>query len=299
VTVGAYLIDIERIEETTGTYTVAAYLELEWRDPRLAREVASGLDRSRLTLQEIWWPNIELYNQYDPRNTANLHLSIKDDGTVVYEERFRARLGSDLNFRFFPFDSQDLPLQIESFRYDASQVSLVSRPGRQLKSPSAFLPDWFIGTVSERLGVDKNNPEERPYAHYVLTTRVERKWISYLWNVFLPLGLITALSWVAFWIRNKDMSNISITTLVAAVAFTFVVSGGRPRLSYMTFMDSIFLSSYLIIFLANVAAVAVHYFDGGNPGKARLLALRSRWLFPLLYLALLGLSLGSFLLRQK
>ncbi len=119
VTIGAYLIDLERIEEATGTYALAGYLDLEWRDPRLSREVFPNLNRTHISLQDIWWPNIEFFNQHEPRNIANLQLGVRDDGTVVYEERFRVRLGSELNFRRFPFDRQDLLLQIESFRQRA------------------------------------------------------------------------------------------------------------------------------------------------------------------------------------
>lgn len=295
VTIGAYLIDFERIEESTGTCTLDGYLDLEWVDPRLRLDAVPAIDRGRLTIADIWWPNIEFYNQYDARDVANVQLAIKDDGTVVYEDRFRARLGCDLDFRRFPFDRQSLPLQIESFRYDASAMTLQIRPRAERMSARAFLPDWFISGVTERIVIDEGNPDRRPYSMYVFAIAVQRKSASYLWNIFLPLALITMLSWVVFWIGNKDFTNIAITTLVAAVAFAFVVAGGRPRQSYMTFMDAVVLNSYVIIFLANVTAVAVHYADWtGRTARSAALMRAARWSFPVLYGLALLLSVWAF-----
>jgi hypothetical protein len=139
VKIAAYLIDVERMEESTGTYALAGYLTLEWNDTRLSREAAPAMDRSHLSLQDIWWPNIEFFNQNEPRTTANLHITVNDDGTVIYEERFRVKLGSDFDFRRFPFDHQRLLMQIESFRYDSTQMSLTIRQSQQLKNPGALM----------------------------------------------------------------------------------------------------------------------------------------------------------------
>lgn len=295
VTIGGYLIDLERIDESAGMCALDGYLDLEWVDPRLQRDAAPALDRNRLTIHDIWWPNIEFYNQYDARQISNVQINVSDDGTVEYQERFNARLSCDLDFRQFPFDRQRLPMQIESFRYDAGQLGFHARPARDLESPRAFLPDWFILGATERTTVDEYNPDQRPYAAYVFTVEVQRKSASYIWNMFLPIALITLLSGVVFWIRNKDFTNIAITTLVAAVAFAFVVAAGRPRQQYLTFMDAMVLSAYVIIFLSNVAAVALHYTDWtGRVERAAALTRTARWAFPLLYVALVSAAVARF-----
>jgi hypothetical protein len=134
VNVGVYLIDFEEIDELTLTETIVGYLMLSWQDPRLAKGLAPELDRASVSLDDIWNPDVEIINQHTPRSISNWVITIHDDGTVVYEERFTAELSSDFDLRRFPFDRQHLHLKLESFRYDDSEVRFASDQLRPVRS---------------------------------------------------------------------------------------------------------------------------------------------------------------------
>lgn len=301
VTVGTYLIDFDKIDEQTLTHTIVGYLTLEWKDPRLAKGLAPDLDRDAVTLEQIWSPNIEFTNQHTPRETANSQVSIADDGTVKYEERFKAELATDFDLVRFPFDQQMLLVQIESFQYDASQVVLIERTMRELKSPDSFLPDWFIGDVSQQIDTDTNNPDRALFSRYTFDIPVARKRGYYVWNVFMPLGFITFLAWAVFFINPEDVATragVSITALLTAIAFSLVISGTRPRVSYLTFMDAIFLNAYFMIFITAVAAVYGHFLiraSGSNQSAEKFSRLGQR-AFPVLVLLSNAVLALNFLL---
>ena len=248
VSIGVYLIDFEKIDELTLTQTIVGYLMLSWHDPRLAKGLAPELDRSAVSLDDIWNPDVEVINQHTPRSIANWVITINDEGTVVYEERFTAELSSDFDLRRFPFDSQRLRMVVESFRYEETDMKFISRAQTTLRNPAAFLPDWSIENVGERFDTDLANPDAHPYAQYNYEIQVKRKRGYYVWNVFLPLGFITLLAWAVFFIAPDDVSTrttIAITALLTAIAFSLVVSGTRPRVSYLTYMDAVFLNVLL------------------------------------------------------
>ena len=290
VKIAVYLIDFEKIDELTLTQTIVGYLTLTWQDPRLANGLAPELDRSSVTLDDIWHPNVEIINQHAPRSIANWSIEIDDAGNVVYEERFTAELSSDFDLRRFPFDNQQLQMAIESFRYDDSTVRFTSRAVSRLRSPSAFLPDWSIEDVGEQFDTDVANPDGRAYSQYVFQIRVERKHGYYIWNVFLPLGFITLLAWTVFFIAPEDVgtrTTVSITALLTAIAFSLVVSGTRPRVSYLTYMDAVFLNTYFLIFVATTSVIAAHFLirNAGVPDAAERLSRMGRYSFPVLILA--------------
>jgi len=290
VTVGTYLIDFEKIDESTLTHKISAYLTLVWRDPRLAKGQGADLDPMTVTLDQIWHPNIEITNQHTPREIANAMLTLDDDGTVTYEERFKAELATDFDLKRFPFDRQMLLLQIESFRFTAADVKFLARDMRQLKSPAAFLPDWEIDDVSQNIDTDNYNPDEHVYSRYTFDIQVARKRGYYAWNVFLPLTFITLLVWAVFFITPEDVatrSAVSITSLLTAIAFSLVISGTRPRVSYLTFMDAVFLNAYFLIFLTTASVIAGHFLivRSGNPESAQRLSRAGQRYFPLLLLA--------------
>ena len=290
VKIGVYLIDFEKIDELTLTQTIVGYMMLTWQDPRLAKGLAPELDRSSVTLDTIWNPDVEIINQHTPRSISNWSITIDDEGTVTYEERFTAELSSDFDLRRFPFDSQRLRMAIESFRYEETAMKFTTRAMTTLRNPSAFLPDWSIEHVGERFDSDVANPDARPYSQYNYEIQVRRKRGYYVWNVFLPLGFITLLAWTVFFISPDDVSTrttIAITALLTAIAFSLVVSGTRPRVSYLTYMDAVFLNTYFLIFVATTAVIAAHFVirSTSHPETAERLSRAGRYSFPVLILA--------------
>ena len=289
VKIGVYLIDFEKIDELTLTQTIVGYMMLTWQDPRLAKGLAPELDRASVSLDDIWNPDVEIINQHVPRSIANWVITIQDDGTVVYEERFTAELSSDFDLRRFPFDRQRLHLKIESFRHDDSEMTFVTRAMTVLMNPAAFLPDWIIDGVSEQFRAETANPDGRPYSQYVYQIDVTRRRGYYFWNVFLPLAFITMLAWSVFFITPEDVSTrttVAITALLTAIAFSLVVSGTRPRVSYLTYMDALFLNAYFLIFVATAAVIGAHYLirRTGREDKAEWLSKVGRYSFPVLTL---------------
>lgn len=290
VTVGAYLIDFQRIDESTLAHTIVAYLTLQWHDPRLAKGQGSDIDPRSATLDQIWHPDVELTNQHSPREIANSQLTVADDGTVTYEERFKSELSTNFDLRRFPFDRQRLILSIESFRFTDADVRLIARNTRELKSPDAFLPDWDVTAVGQRVDTDDRNPDRHVYSRYTFEIEVVRKRGYYIWNVFLPLTFITLLVWAVFFIAPEDVATrtaVSITSLLTAIAFSLVISGTRPRVSYLTFMDAIFLNAYFLIFLSTASVIAAHFMirTSGNTRGAERMSLLGQRYFPLLILA--------------
>jgi Neurotransmitter-gated ion-channel ligand binding domain/Neurotransmitter-gated ion-channel transmembrane region len=300
VSIGAYLIDFDDIAEETLTYTVSAYITATWHDPRLSKGSAADLDRAAVTVDQIWWPNLEFANEHDPRQTTNTQITIDEDGRVKYEERFTAKLAVELDLRRFPFDTQTLPLWIESFRYDRSAVVLTPIQGQELVSPGAFLVEWNILGASQRIDVDDYNPERRPYSRYNFEIRVQRRAGFYLWNICLPLVLIATLAWSVFWIAPEDIATrtgISITALLTAIAFSLVIADTRPRVSYITFMDAVFLSAYALIFLAAAGSVVGHVLirRSGSAEQAETLSKICLWAFPITFLLSNLVIAGIFL----
>ena len=57
-------------------------------------------------LDNIWWPNVEFPNSSGGRELENIEFIVFPDGTIEYEERFRAQLEAHYDLRQFPFDTQ-------------------------------------------------------------------------------------------------------------------------------------------------------------------------------------------------
>ena len=96
VKIGVYLIDFEKIDELTLTQTIVGYLMLTWHDPRLAKGLAPELDRSAVTLDTIWNPDVEVINQHTPRSISNWRSRSWTRGPFTYDDTRRHSIVFDL-----------------------------------------------------------------------------------------------------------------------------------------------------------------------------------------------------------
>ena len=95
----------------------------------------------------------------------------------------------------------------------------------------------------------------------------------YIFSMFMPLGLITALAFVQFstGITDKDwFSRVdhSVTLLLTAAAYTSAVASSLPEIGYATLLDKYLLSCMLLLALFVVENPLVRFVatigDGDN-----------------------------------
>ena len=90
------------------------------------------------------------------------------------------------------------------------------------------------------------------YSSLKVTMRVERLAGYWIFNVVLPLFIVTSSMFVSYALgpdELSDRSSITLTTLLAMVAFKYVVSGKLPDISYATIIDTYVILCFLLAFL--------------------------------------------------
>ena len=126
--------------------------------------------------------------------------------------------------------------------------------------------------------------------------RATRRPGYFLWQFFLPLGLIVAASWLVFWIHDfSDQLATTFTLMLTVVAFNFYTATLLPRLPYNTFIETVIISGYVCIFLTIVAILLAHVIGlkWSDTAAKRVLA-SCRTLFPLGYAASIVLIITAF-----
>jgi hypothetical protein len=119
VGVSATLLDLERMPDAADgdpNFDATFWVRMRWSDPRLAFDGPRErhyLERdAQAMLARIWEPAVRIDQQADDRERLSLELIVAPDGQVTYEEQFRSRVGTTLNLRRFPFDTQHLELAV-------------------------------------------------------------------------------------------------------------------------------------------------------------------------------------------
>jgi hypothetical protein len=295
VQIGLYLRNLAHLDEHDESASVVGDIYAKWKDPRLAYTPAGPKERDRIVdADKIWTPLVEIANGKSPHETGEVFVTVAPDGTVKYAERFSADASVNLGLRRFPFDTQALDLVLQSFVYDTSRVVFVPDNHLTGHSDDAYTPlaEWKILGSASRTTIGRFGPNGQDFSRFVFTLHLKRHAGFYTWKIFFPLFLITALAWAALWMAFAEFESqiaVGITSLLSAVAYSFVINTDLPKVSYVTFTDGFLFLCYASVFATILAVVALHVtYEKGRTELALRYQTTARWLAPLLFVVGLG-----------
>lgn len=284
VSVAFYIIDIEDIDNKKQSFTADVVIRLKWNDPRLSDA------KGPIPLNAIWNPNVQIYNLRDSETRLPEIVTILNDGTVQYTQRYYAKLSSHLDFKDFPFDEQVLSISLLAFGFTPNEVQLVFENAGSEEKFS--ISDWYIEPLGAKSSVMKanlfeDNSEEitRPKLDYNL--KANRFIHYYWWKVLAPLLVILFLSWAVFWIDPLQVGaqiGVSGTSILTLIAFLLRLENFLPPVSYLTHMDYFIFTSLVLVFLAYLEALTSTTFAlNGKKDFALKIDFTSRIVYPIIY----------------
>ena len=286
ILISFYVLDIEEINSKEQSFTVDFFIRLKWKDPRISGE------NGPIPLDAIWHPNIQIFNLRDVETRSPESVTILDDGTVQYIQRYYSKLGCHLNFKDFPFDIQTLPVSLVAFTPDP--VELIFENAGSEKKYS--ISDWNIEPAgAKNLEVRANLFDEA--SETIIRQRLDYEFVStrfiqyYWWSVLAPLMVILFLSWAVFWIDPSQVGaqvGVSGTSILTLIAFLYKLGNILPPVSYLTHMDHFIFSALILVFVAYLEAlISTTFAYKGKKEFAIKLDIIFRIGYPILFLILI------------
>ncbi len=277
------------------------YIELQWKDPRLAH---GGKGVKRYNVLEIWTPRIQIANEIGiVRKTMMDFVDVQGDGTCVRRQRYVGPLSQKMDLRDFPFDKHLSRIHFVYTGNKPNDVHFSPHPAyleKGLKlaagiSPDISLPDWdILGFEARPLAYTIT--EEMQAAGYAFEFTAKRDIRYFVWKVILPLILIVIMSWVAFWIDPKEINtNITavMTSMLTLVAYRFTFENYIPKVGYLTRIDRFMLWSTLMVFFSIIqVAVNASLCAKGHHEMAVTIDRWARVMYPVVFVVIILASLA-------
>jgi hypothetical protein len=255
-------------------------------------------------LYERWAPTPGFFPQTEVVNEINRQSSQFDEtllrnGQCVRSRRIHSTLHARYDLKRFPFDEQNLTLELADAEFDTTDLEYEQEPLVLALDGNARdqLVAWTVlGSPEFKLGqhVFSPRPGAPTYPQAAITVAAHRQVGFYVTRFFLPLLLIVAVALTVFWIHPEDLSSqvgIGVTCLLAVIAFQFAQASSLPAVAYLTFADRVYAICYFAIALAMIESIwcntlarrALH-------DKAEGIDRMCRWAFPLGIAFLVALS---------
>lgn len=247
------------ISEAEGEFSCTFSLHLEWVDSK-----QKGGVTGKKGWKPSWHPPIIFHNNVRDTKILYSTFTLKNSATgeVTWDIQYRCRFHTEFELSRFPFDRQLLLIKAATV-LPQNVVQFVPHSTRQNTQPRENMPEWCVAHDPTAHFAHVTSSAGVSFEQYVLCLYIQRRYQYYLWNVVFVMSLITAMAALSFTVpvdQTWDRLSVTLTLVLTAMAFKFVVAEKMPRLSYLTYLDKYMSLSFFFLFMIAVENGVAQYF---------------------------------------
>lgn len=242
--------EIRSFNEQTGIFQATTDLRLTWKDPGMRYAAQPGSHGYRefresvadAEIAKIWTPKIRYLNLLSEINSAERRLRVYPDGTVEVITRLTGDFRVPIDIRKFPFDHQDLTVEIGVYEDTHELVDLDFIAPDIVFSRAAETVDidgWEVGHVNMERGVTRGWNGDR-YAKIYAALNVRRLAGGTIAVIFVPLFASLLIPFLAVWMNRPrgghfeveafELGNVIVGGLFAVIALGVTLSSIYPAI---------------------------------------------------------------------
>uniref|UniRef100_A0A8B9L016 Neuronal acetylcholine receptor subunit alpha-7 n=1 Tax=Astyanax mexicanus TaxID=7994 RepID=A0A8B9L016_ASTMX len=275
-----FSFSLMQIMDVEGTAVLFQY----WYDHYLKWNLSDypGVTNVRFPDNQIWKPDILLYNSADERFDATFHTNVvvSADGSCHYLPPGIFKSTCYIDVKWFPFDVQRCALKFGSWTYGGWSLDLQMMEA----DISGYIAngEWDLVEVQGQRNEKFYDCCREPYPDVTFTVVMRRRTLYYGLNLLIPCVLISTLALLVFLLPADSGEKISlgITVLLSLTVFMLLVAEIMPATSdSVPLIAQYFATTMVIVGLSVIATVWVlqyHYHDpdgGKMPTWTRIVLL--------------------------
>ena len=277
VAVGVWLVNVEKVDLSSSTFRLDFYIWFKF-------------DPNQISLEEI--KNFEFINGSPAKDVISVA-----EGYLEY--RVKGDFFKTFDFTDYPFENQQLKVQIEHKSLDNTQLVYIPDTEESNIDQEANVAGWTLTSFSVE-SLDHSYGSES-FSRFVSTVILQRPLFSSIFKSVMPIAVITTIALLAFFVSPKNFAQrigLGVTTLLSATAFHLSLLNGIPPTGYLTFADKMMIFVYgLFLYNLSVSVLIMQYVDNKKEEAAERINKQALGLLPFIILggiAVLSINLLLF-----
>ncbi|MBX3421117.1 MAG: hypothetical protein KF752_06125 [Pirellulaceae bacterium] len=242
VVVGAYVNDIQDIDLREHSYAADIYIWFLWSDAELhPYETVEVVNPHEL------WGHVRQVIYESPVTMP--------DGRLYQVVRIQGRFCHKFFFHNFPFDRQELTIELEDSTHETNRLEFVADDSPLVLNPQLKLPGFQVFNSQMMIENfryptdfgDTRRTDPNQYSRIRLSIPVKRPALTSSIKLLLPLFCVVlgASLMLALRVTYVDARlSVGITSLLTVVAIQLASNDTLPSADYLVLMDKIHLCAY-------------------------------------------------------
>lgn len=223
MSVALYIESMSSVRAQSMDFEVDCYLAMGWYDRRLTHNCTHPiLIAHKFVAEELWNPDLYYVNAkyayLQDVTTPNFMMIVYPDGLVFKSMRTVVTLSCMLNLQYFPLDTQECPLVIQSFAYIENLLNLswhVDEPYYPIASNENLkLNDMVISDI-RFLRCDNPYTMFRGTGNWSCIKALivmKRLMLYHVVQTYIPSAMLVSISWMTFFLPPRaSPARISLT----------------------------------------------------------------------------------------
>ncbi|KAK9875263.1 hypothetical protein WA026_007653 [Henosepilachna vigintioctopunctata] len=263
-------------EESEAMIAVDSWIAMYWMDEHLKWDPKefSGITQIHLTHNELWIPDLSLYNRADQSDDAQIideiTCALQNTGLIVCVPTARHEALCIPDLSKFPYDTQNCTLRFGSWIHSGEELNLrFAKPAFSLEDmqPNG---NWELQSVTahKNAGKYKCCPNNTfPSLEYIFV--IKRMAANHASTIIIPSLVLLIMTLTSLWIppNQQERMHLCFVNLIAHFMHlqyvSFMVPTHGPNTPYLVSYsrDSMLLVSFTIIFtvmLKNLIRGSLH-----------------------------------------
>ncbi|XP_051992071.1 neuronal acetylcholine receptor subunit alpha-7-like [Xyrauchen texanus] len=264
------LVQIMDVDEKNQVLTSNIWVNMRWYDHYLQWNQSEypGVKNLRFTTDQIWTPDILLYNSADDEfdSTYKSNVVVNSSGYCNYLPPGIFMSTCNVDVRWFPFDIQKCELKFGSWTFDGWLLDLQMNEA----DISGYMPngEWdLVGVPGMRNELYYDCCKE-PFPDVTFVVTIRRRTLYYALNLLIPCVLLSSMTLLIFVLPADSGEKISlgITVLLSLTVFMLLVAEIMPATSdSIPLIGQYFASIMIIVGMSVIATVVVLQYHHHDP----------------------------------
>jgi hypothetical protein len=189
-------------------------------------------------------------------NGREVNQQVLADTPTFRFYRCDGTFSSAIDLRSYPFDMQELIIEMEDLKAGVDQVVFEPDQNRTSLDEDFQINSWGVSSLGahayRHLYPSRFDRDDLYVSRYKFVLGVERFATSAAFSVFVPAFVIVLISLTGMWVPPDELevrSAAGAPMLAAAVLFHYSLMQAIPATGYLTRADKLMLGVYISLFL--------------------------------------------------